>query len=132
MEWTVYLLIDPRDGEIRYVGCTKQLYTRIAAHWSSRNTTYPITPKTLWLKELDKAGLRPIVETLLATKNFDEAFSTEEAWMRRLSLAGCKLTSTANRDLLIIKGIIRPDERRESGKRMLRLKRIKGYKRITG
>lgn len=42
--WTVYLLIDPRDGEIRYVGCTRKpkqrqgmaIYTFLAADFSHR------------------------------------------------------------------------------------------------
>lgn len=63
MIWYVYLLVDPRDGEIRYVGGSKSPKTRLRFHmWESLNNR----PKYQWLKGLKDIGLKPNLEILLS------------------------------------------------------------------
>lgn len=61
----VYLLIDPRDNIVRYVGTSTAVRIRVYGHLSScarRGTRAYVTRKNKWLRELKKLGLRPIVE----------------------------------------------------------------------
>lgn len=53
---TIYGLVDPRDGQTRYVGQTKRtLPARLRGHYSK-----PTSPRVkLWLDELLAAGLKP-------------------------------------------------------------------------
>lgn len=34
-EWAIYALVDPRDGQIRYVGWTRNVEKRLAGHIKS-------------------------------------------------------------------------------------------------
>ena len=127
--WTVYVLIDPRNGEIRYVGCTEDLRMRYNCHLANGRSGWPLTPKVVWLKELFANNLQPIIEPLVETGDPWEVPSLEEAWIRRLSLAGCRLTVSGNRERLIAQGVIRPDQRRTSSG--IWQVKAKGYQRIA-
>lgn len=114
--WTVYLLIDPRDGEIRYVGCSMRLRERYWGHISDgrfaiRNPDWRggSTPKAQWIKELLQLGLMPIMEPLVKTRSWDYRF-LEEGWIRRIGLAGCKLLITGGREKMLADGKIKPTE----------------------
>lgn len=54
----IYVLIDPRDCAVRYVGATQsKLYRRCATHRAmSKKTTTPVAG---WIRELMALGLRP-------------------------------------------------------------------------
>lgn len=63
MESCVYGLIDPRSGELRYIGKTQNLARRLRQHLQTselRANTY----KVHWLRELLTEGLRPTVMIL--------------------------------------------------------------------
>lgn len=58
----LYVLIDPRDGRVRYAGATAyRLAKRLQMHvtLSRRNTSR----SAAWIRELADADLRPIIET---------------------------------------------------------------------
>lgn len=123
MYWTVYFLIDPRDGEIHYVGCSSNLRERFHCHMSSgrfvmRNPDWPGKPsrKQLWIKELLSLGLKPLLVPLIKTKDMGIHWALEEAWIRRMGLAGCDLFINGNRERLLADGIITPHQNREAGK----------------
>lgn len=56
MKFYVYVLVDPRTGEWRYVGRTKNLGSRLSVHMTAR---FENKRKTAWIDELRAAGLRP-------------------------------------------------------------------------
>ena len=91
--WTVYLLIDPRDGEIHYVGGTKQnLNYRLTAHIKEafRSGTRK-NDKSIWIRELYYENLKPMLEPLVSYENARDMAFAESAWIRRLQAAGCQL-----------------------------------------
>ena len=47
-DWSVYALVDPRDEQIRYVGKSVSVETRVKAHMRERGTTRKIR----WLQSL--------------------------------------------------------------------------------
>jgi hypothetical protein len=59
MPFYVYGLVDPRSGEICYIGQTKDVKRRLAKHVNPSGSN-GATVK-VWLKELRAAGLRPEV-----------------------------------------------------------------------
>jgi hypothetical protein len=109
--WTVYLLIDPRNGEIRYVGCTHNPRIRFLGHLSQARTGGK-SPKAKWIKELLRKGLKPQLVPLVKTESWRHHRGLEETWIYRLGLAGCDLLTGGSRERLLAKGIIRPDQRK--------------------
>lgn len=65
MRKAVYTLTDPRDGSVRYVGCTGNPRTRYNSHVSRTNTRN--RKRTKWVKELRRHGLSPVLTTLYWT-----------------------------------------------------------------
>ena len=129
--YVIYLLVDPRDGEIRYVGCSTKVRARYTQHlYDMRRKGCEARPKVIWLRELKALGLWPICVPFLMTCDAQEAKKLEEIWIRRLSLAGCSLTMMHKRENLLIAGTVRPDQRRTDGKRMEKIK-SKSYVRIS-
>lgn len=51
--WTVYLLVDPRDGLPHYVGATSNIKARLSAHKRAKGEN----KRHKWLKELKELGL---------------------------------------------------------------------------
>jgi len=57
----IYVLIDPRNNEIRYVGKTIQkLHRRLSRHLNHKNKSH----KKSWIDGLKKEGLKPIIDIL--------------------------------------------------------------------
>lgn len=96
---TIYILIDPHDGEIRYVGSSTNIGIRFDKHLANGN---PKTPKERWIKELASEGLEPIMEPLIELTNGDDEREHEDAWIRRFTLAGCKLYNHSGHDVKLI------------------------------
>jgi len=86
----IYLLTDPRDGGIRYVGITKRvLSTRLSAHLSAARLGEQ-THRAAWLRVLMGLGLRPRIIPLEDTDDrLRECF-----WIAALREAGNDLVNT--------------------------------------
>lgn len=89
----LYLLIDPRDGEIRYIGATRsepkkrtREHIQHAIHRCSGNQRL-----AAWLLQLRSHHLAPIVETLFECFSDNDLSLMEQVWIRRLLLAKCRL-----------------------------------------
>lgn len=87
--WKVYGLIDPRDGRIRYIGCTgrKQLSARLNHHvgsatgvgkkgWDAR--------RNRWIREVLAEGFRPTITELERYESQEEGWAAEKRWIARL------------------------------------------------
>jgi len=72
--YKVYGLVDPRDGKLFYVGCTRELiYFRVYNHFlESKNTK-----KKQMLTELLDKGLFPIVEVFYEMEEREHAYMIE-------------------------------------------------------
>lgn len=53
----IYALIDPRTGEVRYIGKANNSAKRLASH--CRDAKRRVTPVYVWIKELAEIGLKP-------------------------------------------------------------------------
>lgn len=90
MSWTIYVLVDPFDGDTRYVGCTAMPSSRFWAHMSSGRVRNP-DPKGKWIAEILSRGEKPRFYVLGVYDEPDVADAWEKCWMHRFWLAGCHL-----------------------------------------
>lgn len=89
----IYLLRDPRDQAVRYVGATrKKLSTRLRHHIASASTAleYNKAPRYAWLRELIAESLRPDIEELEVVDENDKA-TAEQRWIDHYHQLGCDL-----------------------------------------
>ena len=91
----IYILIDPRTDEIRYVGKTEQsINARINGHMQDTAKCHRVH----WLNELKQLGLKPraaILATIDLFEPFDEeTWKIEEKyWIGKLRQMGARLTN---------------------------------------
>lgn len=84
---TVYALVDPRDGRIRYIGVTvRTLKNRLRSHVSAREKNR----KGYWVTHLKSLGLRPTIAELERVPLADGP-AAESRWVTRLNEAGFDL-----------------------------------------
>lgn len=57
---TIYVLVDPRTDQVRYVGRTTDLLLRLAQHCQTVRSLRP-SRKELWIEELRQEGLKPLI-----------------------------------------------------------------------
>lgn len=92
--YNFYVLKDPRDNQIKYVGITsRSLEQRLLEH--SNHEPLKRTYKANWIKSLKKEGASPIIELLYAkTCNLEEALQEEQALIKEYLKEGVKLTNS--------------------------------------
>ena len=78
--WTVYALIDPRDGLPFYIGSSVMLANRLAGHQSDPGSA--AWPTMQYLKEL---GLKPRVDVFASFPSKREAWNYEHTLIREYS-----------------------------------------------
>lgn len=84
MKYYIYALVDPRNGNPFYIGCTINPKQRLSQH---QNTKYDSAKENL-VREIKRAGLKPqmrILETL-DERRLKSGFVEEESiWIETLS-----------------------------------------------
>jgi hypothetical protein len=86
METKIYILIDPRDNQIRYLGkTTQQISKRYNTHISTKGTS----KKANWIKTLKEQNLKPLIKVIDTVTNDWEFW--EEYWISNLKLLGFDL-----------------------------------------
>ena len=97
MKVYIYILLDPRDGAIRYVGMTTiGVVERLSQHVRERNSSD--SHKNKWLRKLNSSGLKPeiLCVDIVDAENWEIA---EQWWIRRMKESGFNLVnSTAGGD----------------------------------
>lgn len=85
MEYKIYFLIDPRTGDIRYVGKTtkKLTYRLMNGHMQDSSRTY----KTNWIKSLKKEGLLPEIKLVKICESEDKCNYAEKFYIKLLGRA---------------------------------------------
>lgn len=85
MEYKIYFLIDPRTGDIRYVGKTtkKLTYRLMNGHMQDSSRTH----KTNWIKSLKKEGLLPEIKLVKICENEDKCNYAEKFYIKLLGRA---------------------------------------------
>jgi hypothetical protein len=95
----VYVLLDPRSWEIRYVGQTRHPARRVRAHMRDSASTH----KTHWLGQLRKSGQAPVMRVI---QTFDGSVgqgavnTAESFWIQHLLERGEPLTNLATGGLV--------------------------------
>lgn len=94
MNMFIYVLIDPRDGGIRYVGQTKRtLDWRLRQHVAAgRGVGLGERPVARWIREVLDHGLLPSIAIVEQT-TVAEADAAELRWIQRLEADGHPLTN---------------------------------------
>lgn len=87
----IYLLIDPRSDEVRYVGMSHNPGARLLGHIgeSRRRNTH----KHAWIRSLAKLGLTPRQEILDAVPHGTDWQTVERAYIAGAKEAGYRLTN---------------------------------------
>jgi hypothetical protein len=88
----IYVLIDPLDGEIRYVGVTTvTLESRLSGHIGEAAGGID-TYKCRWIRKLVRLGFKPTIVQLCLVKG--ESWSEVEVyWIAYFKTIGCPLTN---------------------------------------
>jgi hypothetical protein len=88
----IYALVDPRSGEIRYIGWTVQKpEKRLLGHLNDHSRNH----RTNWLNSLKSIGDRPILRQIQRL-SASEAPSSEKYWIRHFREAGCPLVNSTD------------------------------------
>ena len=79
IEYIIYVLLDPRDRKVRYVGQTADPRTREAEHLCS----LPSGGRAygLWQKELRSLGSKPIFRVIANAFSRPQAVAVEKHWV---------------------------------------------------
>ncbi len=88
---SIYVLIDPRDGEIRYVGKTKSPKKRLAGHLKEKDGSH----RDHWISKLQRMGLVPRMQVM---QEVPETFGSEAEiyWIAYFRATGCRLTNSTD------------------------------------
>lgn len=72
-KFVIYVLVDPRDGKIRYVGSSINPHVRFSNHLRATENRR----KSLWLLRLKRAGFTPAIDII------ERGFGTREEQLER-------------------------------------------------
>ena len=86
---SVYQLLDPRTGSVRYVGYSSDPRRRFANHACDAAETH----KARWIRALQRDGLTPVLAILCVVETAEEAKRIEVALIARLRAVGANLTN---------------------------------------
>lgn len=90
-EWKVYVLIDPRDNTVRYVGITRDVQARRKNHLSSQAANWHMAE---WKIELHKLRLVPLMAVIDSAPP-ERIRAREQHWIRYYRHAGYRLLNVA-------------------------------------
>ena len=89
----IYILIDPRTNEVRYVGKANNVSQRYKAHLNRARKHQ--THKKNWLEQLRREGLKPIIEVIDVVL-IDEWQYWEIYWISQMKQWGFNLLNCSN------------------------------------
>lgn len=88
----IYVLVDPRDGDLRYVGQTRNaLSRRLRDHLADKRPCH----RTNWIQLLVRIGLRPIIRIVQHVTQ-DEANDAERYWISWFKSENCRLVNSTD------------------------------------
>ena len=91
MLYTIYVLIDPRDNQVRYVGATNNPTQRLKSHLLTKDDNQA---KRNWFAELALYGQKPTLEEIEVTDDEEVANQRETYWIIHYIRSGANLTNT--------------------------------------
>lgn len=94
-KYLIYALVDPRTGEIRYIGRSSKGLLRARNHWATASELQKSTYCANWIKSLVILGLIPTVFVLESWEKISNARlnKAERKWIRRYKKKNARLTN---------------------------------------
>lgn len=92
MSVSIYGLIDPRSGELRYIGKAIDVPRRISSHYTKARKG-DVLHSRRWLAGLLAQGLKAEIAILEKVDSNDKANEAEMFWIASMRLAGANLTN---------------------------------------
>jgi hypothetical protein len=89
----IYILIDPRTDEIRYVGKSIRPHQRLQNHLNEPPTN---CHRSHWFEQLKREGLRPILDVIASVSGEWPWQEVERYWIARLRAAGANLVNNTD------------------------------------
>ncbi len=91
----IYVLRDPRDRSIKYVGQTRYPAIRLSQHISGAIARHSLckNKKNIWIRELVRLEMRPIIEFVTTCKSVDGATEIENYLIRKFVAIGYDLVN---------------------------------------
>lgn len=89
--YTIYVLEDQRYSEIasiRYVGLTKDVYSRFAQHVQCAGNNQE---KNAWVQELKSANIMLVMRTIETVETLEDAREREEYWIQHFLSQGSRI-----------------------------------------
>ena len=87
----VYGLIDPRTGELRYVGKSCSGLARPRQHLCPKQS--PVTHRGSWITGLLRDGMKPEIEIIEVHDSASSLADAERFWIAYFRFVGCRLTN---------------------------------------
>jgi predicted GIY-YIG superfamily endonuclease len=81
--YVIYVLIDPRDNTVRYVGVTEDVSARFQQHINCAAANYA---KNAWIHELRAANKMVIMQTLEEVEDRERALEREGYWITHFEM----------------------------------------------
>lgn len=92
----IYVLIDPRDGEVRYVGITIcGILNRTKGHIRQAQQISCQTYKSRWIRTLLEIGLKPAVKLIAIVHPWENWKEKEIYWISYYKSLGSRLTNAS-------------------------------------
>jgi len=120
---SIYVLKDPRNTSIRYVGWSKNPIARLRAHLNDSRKLR--SHKDKWVNLLKRNGLVPIIEIIEQTTKPQER---EIYWISRLRADGHKLTNATDGGEGALGLTVSAENRRKSSDRLTKKNQEKEFK----
>jgi len=81
MKYSVYVLVDPRNGSVHYVGITKNVEQRYYYHCLGCDST---SKACAWIRKLKEQDIKPLLVIVEEVDGWDAAYRRETYWMNLL------------------------------------------------
>lgn len=93
----IYGLVDPKTGQLRYVGKSMSGMTRPNEHYTPSNLKKSEgTHKGNWIRQLQRLGLKPEIVVLEECTDAGLLEQSEIFWISYFRFVGCELTNATN------------------------------------
>lgn len=123
----IYVLRDPDNNEIKYVGQTNDINRRFRDHLRRsliQNDSEYNTYKSRWIRKILSSNKEPFMEIIEECKNFSESNEKEKYWIEYLLKTGHSLTNSHVND--VTEFSIETKEKMSSAKKGKKLEDIVG------
>jgi hypothetical protein len=89
----IYGLVDPRSGQLRYIGKSTSGIRRVREHSYPSFLKREQTHKTKWIRQLAEQGMTPNAVVVQELPDAEGLYEAERGWIAYFRSMGCPLTN---------------------------------------